>query len=64
MCAFVCVCECDDVATPFARPDSPSSNDPQGNGEDEKHGAWADGHKGLHDKACVEVDLVESADAA
>lgn len=64
----VCVRLCERVydvgATPFTCPDSPSSDDPQRNCEDKKHGAWADGHKGLHDKACVEIDLVEGTDAA
>lgn len=46
-------------AIPLTDPNGPGRNDPRGDAEDQQHGAWADGHEGLHDEARVEVDLVE-----
>lgn len=49
---------------PFARSHSPGGDDPQGDGEHQQYCARADSHKGFHDKARVEVYLVERTDAA
>lgn len=46
-------------AIPLTNPNGPGRDDPGGDAEDQQHGARADGHEGLHDEACVEVDLVE-----
>lgn len=52
------------LCLPLTDAHSPCSNDPGGYTEHQQNSSWTDGHEGLHDKACVEVDLVEGADAA
>lgn len=52
------------IRAPLAGSDSPRGDDPQRDGEDQQYSAGADGHESLHDKARIEVDLVECADAA
>ena len=49
---------------PFALAQRPAGDDPQRDHEDEQDGARADGHQRLEDETGVEVDAVESADAA
>lgn len=61
---FFSICPCCLVVSPFTHSYRPGGDDPRGDTEDEQHGAWADGHECFHDEACVEVDLVEGANAA
>jgi hypothetical protein len=47
---------------PFALTQSPAGDDPQRHHEDEKDGAWTNGHQRFQDESRVEVDAVESSD--
>lgn len=49
---------------PLTLAQGPARDDPQGDHEDEEHGAGTDGHEGLEYEASVEVDAVKSTDGS
>lgn len=49
---------------PFALPEGPTGDDPEGDHEHQQNGAGADGHQSLEHEPRVEVDAVEGTDGA
>lgn len=47
---------------PFALPQRPAGNYPQGNHENQQHSTRTNGHESLEHKSCVKVDAVQGTD--
>ena len=53
-----------DDYSPLAGAEHPGGDEPEGDGEYHEEGPWTDGHEGLDHELGVEVDSVESTNAA